>query len=145
MTTLPPRVLLGEDNPQDVYLIHMAFAENGIKPDLVVVNDGGDMLDELGRLTHSTWMPDLIVLDLNLPRHDGLEILAYIGKRDILANVPLVILTSSDSPRDVSAAARLGFHNYIRKPSSLDEFLAIGSIFRTLIESKQCVAGSAAT
>lgn len=142
MTATAPRVLLGEDNPQDVYLIQMAFTESGLAPNLTVLSDGAEMLEELESVSKSDRMPDLIVLDLNLPRHDGLEILAFVRQRDNLSSIPLVILTSSDSPKDVTAASRLGFHNYIRKPSSLDEFLAIGGIFRKLIEKQPLMAES---
>ncbi len=135
MLNSPARILLGEDNPEDVYLIQLAMAEHGIASDLQVASHGAEMLQVLtARMEHGP-APDLIILDLNLPRHDGIEILTYIRQRELLAHVPVVILTSSDSPNDTRAAARLGANEYIRKPSSLSEFMAIGGIFRALLEN----------
>lgn len=134
MSRPPACILLGEDNPEDVYLIQLAIAEHGIASDLHVARHGAEMLQALKVRLETSAMPDLILLDLNLPRHDGLEILAFIRQRDDFAEVPVVILTSSDSPNDTRAAARLGANEYIRKPSSLDDFLAIGATLRSLLE-----------
>lgn len=126
----PAHILLGEDNPADVYLIRQALEENGISYNLQVAVHGGELIEVVGR---ATCVPDLIVLDLNLPRHEGLEILKLIRGNHEFSRVPVVILTSSDSPKDRIAASALGADCYIRKPSSLDEFMAIGKTFQTLL------------
>jgi two-component system, chemotaxis family, response regulator Rcp1 len=132
------RILLGEDNPADVYLIRQALEENGVKYTLNVASHGGEMVSALNR----TEVPDLIVLDLNLPRYDGLEILKLIRDNRCLSGIPVVILTSSDSPGDRVAASQLGAACYIRKPSRLDEFMAIGQTLQSLLK---CSHSKAAT
>src|SRR5579871_3259813 len=127
----PAEILLGEDNPADVYLIRQALDENGIKYNLRVAIHGGELMEVVANKLSS--IPDLIVLDLNLPRHEGLEVLKLIRGDGDLSHVPVVILTSSDSPKDRVAAAALGADCYIRKPSSLDEFMAIGRTFQDLL------------
>jgi chemotaxis family two-component system response regulator Rcp1 len=127
----PVRILLGEDNPADVYLIRQALEENGITYSLQVAVHGGELMEVMTR--QPSGIPDLIVLDLNLPRHEGLEVLKMIrGSRDY-SRVPVVILTSSDSPKDRVAASALGADCYIRKPSGLEEFMAIGQTLKDLL------------
>jgi CheY-like chemotaxis protein len=135
--SVSPLVFLGEDNPQDVYLIKLAMVEHGIDCDLQVSRHGAEMLQCLAQITESYLAPQLIILDLNLPRHDGLEILSYVRARNDLANIPVVILTSSDSPKDTRAAVQFGATEYIRKPSSLPDFLKIGAVFRSLLYQKE--------
>jgi DNA-binding response OmpR family regulator len=127
----PAEILLGEDNPADVYLIRQALEENGIRYNLRVAIHGGELMEVVAN--KPAQVPDLIVLDLNLPRHEGLEILKLIRDNLELSRVPVVILTSSDSPKDRVAASALGADCYIRKPSSLDEFMAIGRTFQNLL------------
>jgi CheY-like chemotaxis protein len=133
-------ILLGEDNAADVYLIRQALEENGVKYTLEVATHGGEMLSALARKRGE--LPDLIVLDLNLPRYDGLEILKLIRDNRDLYKIPVVILTSSDSPKDRVAASQLGADCYIRKPSKLDEFMAIGETLQSLMNGRQRTATS---
>jgi CheY-like chemotaxis protein len=127
-------ILLGEDSPADVYLIRRALQENGVKHTLQVASHGGEMMAAIAK---GNQVPDLVVLDLNLPRHDGLEILKIIRSNSAYKEVPVVILTSSDSPMDRTAASALGADCYIRKPSSLDEFLAIGKTLYSLLDARR--------
>jgi DNA-binding response OmpR family regulator len=131
----PAKILLGEDNPADVYLIRQALEEHGINYSLRVAVHGGELIDVV--CNERSPIPDLIVLDLNLPRHEGLEILKLIRASDDMSRVPVVILTSSDSPKDRVAASALGADLYIRKPSNLDEFMAIGKTFQNLLLSRR--------
>jgi len=131
------RILLGEDNPADVYLIRQALEENGVKYTLEVAAHGGEMIEAVSKRGNA---PDLVVLDLNLPRHDGLEILKLIRDNQDYNGVPVVILTSSDSPRDRTAASLLGAACYIRKPSNLEEFMEIGRTIQSLLRKHHCVA-----
>jgi len=132
-------ILLGEDNPADVYLVREALREHGVDCALRVASDGAEMLRmisseqalaEDGRL-------GLIILDLNLPRHDGSEILQRLHAIRELAHVPVVILTSSDSPRDRLVASQFGAACFLRKPSNLDQFLSLGAVFKDLLEHKK--------
>jgi CheY-like chemotaxis protein len=130
-----PEVLLADDNPSDVYLIREALREHSVDCVLRVVSDGKDAL---GVISGETGSPDagsisLIILDLNLPRHDGIEILQKLRESVTLGHVPVVVLTSSDSPRDRILANELGATRYLRKPSNLDEFLGLGAIFKDLL------------
>jgi chemotaxis family two-component system response regulator Rcp1 len=127
-------ILLAEDNPADVYLIRLALSEHGVDCKMRVVSDGRDLLriitgEELGPETKNL---ELIILDLNLPRHDGIEILERLRDTD-LAHVPVVVLTSSDSPRDRQLATSLGAARFLRKPSGLEQFLSLGAVFKDLL------------
>lgn len=122
-------ILLAEDNPADVYLLREALTlQNATGVTLAVVNDGEEALDYIhrrGKFADAV-APDLIVLDLNLPKSDGSDVLRSVREQADLSTTPVVILTSSDSPRDRAAIEKLGADQYITKPSDLDAFLALG-------------------
>jgi chemotaxis family two-component system response regulator Rcp1 len=132
-------ILLGEDNPADVYLVREALREHGVDCALRVASDGAEMLrlisseDALAAAQHL----GLIILDLNLPRHDGSEILQRLRETRELAQVPVVVLTSSDSPRDRLVAREFGAACFLRKPSNLEQFLSLGAVFKDLLERKK--------
>ena len=129
-----PSILVAEDNPADVYLIRAALEEHGIDLPLLVAADGREVLQIICRLegVDDTQL-NLIILDLNLPRHDGIEILQRLRGSERLAHIPVVVLTSSDSPRDRILASELGAASYLRKPSSLEQFLGLGAVFKELL------------
>jgi CheY-like chemotaxis protein len=122
-------IFLAEDNPADVYLLKEALGSGTPDPvEVVVAHDGEEAMDfvcQRGRFQGYA-APDLIVLDLNLPKSDGSDVLRCIRETVRLQGIPVVILTSSDSPRDRAAAQRLGADSYLTKPSDLDAFLALG-------------------
>jgi len=128
-------ILLAEDSPADVYLIREALREHGVDATIRVASDGREVLQLICPDNADTAVPrlDLIILDLNLPRHDGIEILERLRGSAQLARVPVVVLTSSDSPRDQKVANQLGATCYLRKPSSLDQFLALGEVLKKLL------------
>jgi CheY-like chemotaxis protein len=130
-----PEVLLADDNPSDVYLIREALREHAVDCLLRVVTDGKDALGVIAGETGDaeTGNISLIILDLNLPRHDGIEILQKLRESAWFDHVPVVVLTSSDSPRDRVLAGQLGATRYLRKPSSLEEFLSLGAVFKELL------------
>ena len=133
------RILLAEDNPADVYLIREALSVNGgADIEVVVVADGEEALDYVcHRNQHeNSQAPDLIVLDLNLPKSDGGDVLKTIRGNSDMASIPVVVLTSSDSPKDRQAIEKLGADMYLTKPSELDAFLDIGSILLRLAQEK---------
>ena len=129
-----PEILLAEDNPADVYLIREALREHGVNAGVRVASDGREVLKILCPEDKHEAVPrlDLIILDLNLPRHDGIEILEQL-RRSVLSAVPVAVLTSSDSPRDQKIANQLGATCYLRKPSSLEQFLALGGVLKELL------------
>ena len=128
------RIVLIEDNPADVYLIRTALDEHGMLYDLQVVSDGRQCVSLIDcyRQGGTPKIPDLFVLDLNLPTHDGTAILRMIKETPALSKVPVAILTSSESPKEKAAAEALGADRFIRKPIELEEFLRIGGIFKTM-------------
>ena len=134
-----PEVLLADDNPSDVYLIREALREHSVDCDLRVVSDGKAAMRAVSGETGDTDIGSLalIILDLNLPRHDGIEILQKLRESAAFEHIPVVVLTSSDSPRDRVLANQLGATRYLRKPSSLDEFLSLGAIFKDLLGQSQ--------
>jgi len=129
-------ILLAEDNPADVYLIREALREHGVEEVVRVASDGREVLRLISPAEGDPPVPalSLIILDLNLPRHDGIEILEQLRGTRLMAEVPVVVLTSSDSPRDQRIANELGATCYLRKPSSLDQFLALGSVLKSLLD-----------
>ena len=126
------RILLAEDNPADVYLLREALGPQANEIEICVVSDGEQALDYVTRKGEfgSTQIPDLVVLDLNLPKSDGSDVLRCIRETKEYEGVPVVVLTSSDSPRDRKVIESLGASCFITKPSDLDAFLSLG---RTLL------------
>jgi CheY-like chemotaxis protein len=120
-------ILLAEDEPADAHLIKVAIAENHILADLHHVVDGREALDYLQRqgerFAHSP-RPDLILLDLNMPRMDGREFLAAIKQLPDLRDIPVVVVTTSEVERDVVASYGLGAAGYITKPVDVGQFMA---------------------
>ena len=112
-------ILLVEDNQGDVRLVREALA--GL-PDSIDLSVEGDGLGAMHRLQGTARKPDLILLDLNLPRMDGRSFLGWIKADPVLRRIPVVVLTTSDAPRDVSEAYDLHANCYLVKPSSLDDF-----------------------
>ncbi|MDY6833612.1 MAG: response regulator [Chloroflexota bacterium] len=125
----PVEILLVEDNPGDVRLTQEAFKEGGVKNNLHVAKDGVDALDFLRRngKYESAVRPDIILLDLNLPRKDGREVLAEIKEDAALRRIPVVVLTTSRSETDVMRVYDLHANCYIPKPVELDEFMKVVS------------------
>ena len=136
-------ILLAEDNPADVYLIQETLKEHGVAHPLQVAADGREVLDLIiGQADEAAGRFGLIILDLNLPRHDGIEILERLKASSTLSHVPVVVLTSSDSPRDRQVATQLGARHYLRKPSSLEDFLNLGAVFKELLTENRTLGAS---
>lgn len=132
MPDRPFKILLVEDNPADVFLIEEALRTHDVTFDLTWFNDGEQAIEMLQSTDHSA-VPDMVLLDLNLPKVDGKEVLAQIRGMSSFENTPVAILTSSDSPRDREETKRLGASCYIKKPPTLDEFLAVGGIIKSML------------
>lgn len=120
-------ILLIEDNYGDIRLTQEAFKEGKVKNRLSVVQDGVDALSFLRREGQyaDAPRPDLILLDLNLPRKDGREVLADIKADPSLRRIPVVILTTSEMEEDVLRSYELHANCYITKPVDLDKFIAV--------------------
>jgi chemotaxis family two-component system response regulator Rcp1 len=130
------RALLIEDNPADVYLIREALKEELVHFDLEILDNGEAALTWVDRFTNkSAQRPDIILLDLNLPRCDGKEVLQKLSQMPGGQGAPVVIMTSSDSPADQEDCLSLGATCYFRKPSDLSEFMKIAGVIKNLLRS----------
>jgi CheY-like chemotaxis protein len=129
-------IVLVEDNPGDVVMIREALYEYEIRSELTVVFDGEKAFQLFDRLDRDRMRcPDLVLLDLKLPKRDGHEVLEHMRASIQCAHVPVVIVTSSNAPEDRDKAAKLGATRYIRKPHRLDEFIQIGAVLKELLTS----------
>jgi CheY-like chemotaxis protein len=134
MTTepAPARIVLVEDDPNDVYLVERTLQETGLKYELTRYADGDSALQALDNDTGLR--PDLVLLDLNLPRVDGISVLKAIRQRPRLVGIPVGILTSSASRADRHRVELIGADRYIPKPVLLDEFMReVGGAIRELL------------
>jgi CheY-like chemotaxis protein len=120
-------VLLVEDDPGDVVLIQEAFADNKVRNRLHTVSDGVDALRFLRREGEFAGAPrpDLILLDLNLPRKDGREVLAEVKTDEDLQQIPVVVLTTSKLEEDVLRSYKLHANAYVTKPVDFDRFIEV--------------------
>ncbi|HEX5664412.1 MAG TPA: response regulator [Xanthomonadaceae bacterium] len=121
-------ILLVEDNPDDVELTRIAFSEAQLDSRLEVVRDGVEALDYLfARGAHAgrdpAKLPSIVLLDLNLPKVDGREVLQAIRANEATRSLPVVVLTTSTEPFDVDASYALGANSYIRKPVDFEQFV----------------------
>jgi len=133
-------ILLVDDNPGDVRLTLEACKEGSVLNNFTVMKDGVEALAYLRRQTQyaNSVQPDLILLDLKLPRKQGREVLAEIKADERLMKIPVVVLTSSASEEDIARAYRRHANCYITKPVDLDQFLrvvhSIESFWLTLVK-----------
>jgi two-component system, chemotaxis family, response regulator Rcp1 len=120
-------ILLVEDNPSDVVLTRIAMKQCKIANQMHVAGDGVEALAFLRREGKHAGAPrpDLILLDLNLPRMDGRQLLAAVKQDDSLRSIPIVVLTSSDAERDVMKSYALHANAYVTKPLDMGEFIRI--------------------
>ncbi|HET6508736.1 MAG TPA: response regulator [Baekduia sp.] len=123
----PIEVLLVEDDPGDVLLIREAFEYNKVHNNLNVVTDGEQALDYLRRQGEhaDAARPDLVLLDLNLPRKDGREVLAEVKQDADLRTIPIVVLTTSEAEEDVLKSYQLHANAYVTKPVDFERFVSI--------------------
>ncbi|WP_369212188.1 response regulator [Streptomyces flavofungini] len=122
----PVDVLLVEDDPGDELMTREAFEDNKIGNTLHVVRDGEEALDFLYRRGAHTEAPrpDLILLDLNLPKYDGRQVLERIKSDADLTDIPVVVLTTSAAEEDILRSYKLHANAYVTKPVDLDQFIA---------------------
>ena len=121
----PIEILLVEDNPGDVRLTKEALREAKVRNRLHVAGDGIDALDMLRADGDGRVRPDIILLDLNLPRKDGREVLADLKSDPELRRIPVVVVTTSEAEQDVLRSYDLHANCYITKPVDLEQFLQV--------------------
>lgn len=127
MARAKPFILLVEDNPDDVELTLRVFQKHHLMNDVVVVSDGVEALDFL--LCRNEYasrdaadVPQLILLDVNLPRLNGIEVLRELRRNESVKTIPVVMLTTSKEQRDIVESYTGGANSYVRKPVSFEEF-----------------------
>jgi CheY-like chemotaxis protein len=124
---LPIEVLLVEDDPGDVLMTQEAFEEHKVRNNLTVVSDGEEALTYLrreGKYADAP-RPDLVLLDLNLPRIDGREVLAKIKEDEDLRRIPVVVLTTSQLDEDIVRSYSLHANAYVTKPVDFERFITV--------------------
>lgn len=140
---LPKRILLVEDAAKDVELTCAVLEEQKLKHDLVVARDGGEALDYLYRRgkfsARGPGNPDVVLLDIKMPRVNGLEVLQRIKADPQLHSIPVVMLTSSREEKDVKSSYAMGANAYVVKPVNFNEFAealrAVGAFWVSLNET----------
>jgi CheY-like chemotaxis protein len=136
----PAEVLLVEDDPGDEMMTREAFEDNKIQNSLHVVRDGLEALDFLYKrgAYENAPTPDLILLDLNLPKYDGRQVLEKVKSDADLAMIPVVVLTTSAAEEDIMRSYKLHANAYVTKPVDLDQFIAairqIDDFFVTVVK-----------
>lgn len=131
MSTNPPStpitVLLVEDDPGDVLMTREALADSKLLNELAVANDGEEAIEYLRAAadTGTPKKPDLILLDLNLPRIDGRDVLKFVKNDDRLRRIPVVILTTSSAEEDIARSYDLHANAYITKPVDFEQFMEV--------------------
>lgn len=131
----PARIVVVEDNGPDVFLLQRALNQQDLRFELTHLEDGGKALAFIHRegVYADAADPDLILVDLNLPKYDGEDILREIRDAKHLAGVPVCAWSSSQSRRDRALLTELGVARFITKPSGLDQFMEIGKIIKELL------------
>ena len=143
----PIEVLLVEDDPGDELMTREAFEDNKIRNTLHVVRDGLEALDFLYRRGEhaDARTPDLILLDLNLPKYDGRQVLEQIKSDPDLKHIPVVVLTTSSAEEDILRSYKLHANAYVSKPVDLDQFVAairqIDDFFLTVVRLPKAPRG----
>ncbi|MGA3025420.1 MAG: response regulator [Bryobacteraceae bacterium] len=131
----PLSLLLAEDNLPDALFLREAIKAEDLPLEVHIAPDGEQAIDFIARAEKDpdAPCPHVLLLDLNLPKVDGFEVLRRIRASDKWKNIPVLIVTSSDSPADRSEAARLGV-SYFRKPVTYEEFVKVGPVLRQFLK-----------
>jgi CheY-like chemotaxis protein len=126
----PLRILVAEDDPNDILLLQRAFAKTGLVGSVEFVRDGQETIDYLQELKSfdmptDTLMPTLLLLDLKMPRLSGFEVLEWLRQQPRFEKLLVVVFSSSDLPADRNRACALGAHSYLVKPNGSEEFVNV--------------------
>jgi CheY-like chemotaxis protein len=131
--------LLAEDNHADVLLVQEAIELHSVPIDLHIVNDGDQAVKFIERADTDPEAPcpELLILDLNLPKRDGQEVLHRVRASGKCRDIPVLILTSSQLSKDRDELSKLGANRYFRKPSSYDQFMKVGEVVKEILKELQ--------
>ncbi|GAP08980.1 response regulator containing a CheY-like receiver domain and an HTH DNA-binding domain [Bellilinea caldifistulae] len=120
-------ILLVEDNPMDLDLTRRAFSRRRVLNPIEVARDGEEAIDWIRHWDEGAPIPVLVLLDLKLPRVDGLEVLRRYKEHPLYRSIPVVVLTTSEEDRDIETAYRLGANSYIVKPVEFEKFVEVAA------------------
>jgi len=136
-----PCLVVIEDNPADVQLLELALADAGLDCEFTFISDGRQAMDwvHLQATSPDATKPGVIVLDLNLPKHDGIEILEAMHRTG-LGTLPVLVLSSSPSPRDAARVTAFPNARYMTKPVDLDGYATLSAVLRQMIEQPSAAA-----
>ena len=132
----PFEILVAEDNPADVTLVREALKTQGLACALHVAKDGAQAIAFVEALDKNGSGLDLVLLDMHLPKHDGQEILSRLRATERCGQTPVIVMTSSASPRDHEAAERHAALHYFQKPSTLAQFMQLGRIVQDVLDKE---------
>lgn len=133
--TTIPRILYIDDDNDDCLFLSESFAESGNKTNLICASDGEQAINYLNSI-HNEPLPSLIILDLNMPRRDGKQTLSYLKSQPNLADIPVVILSTSENIMDKEVCKRLGAVSYLQKPFHVAGYKEIVKICMPLLKSE---------
>jgi chemotaxis family two-component system response regulator Rcp1 len=131
-------ILLAEDNSMDALVIRQSLVKHAVEHTMLIMQDGQEAIDYVDRTEddETETVPDLLLLDLNLPKRDGREILARVRQNARSYNTPVVIVTSSDSREDRNMARDLGATEYFLKGQNLEEYMKLGGIVKRILSQR---------
>lgn len=140
--TRPYQILLAEDSAADVGIVRIALRDQGLDHVLHVARDGEEAIRfiEKADADRKAPGPDLLLLDMHLPKYDGEEILKCLRSTERFGQVPVIVMTASDAPADHERAQKHAALFYFRKPSRLDEFIQLGVIVRDILTKNKPLA-----
>jgi len=129
-----PKIVVAEDNGPDIYLLREALREHRVECDLLVFEEGAAALAYIFNSSRGEQpLPDLFILDLNLPKVDGRSLLRQLRSLAEFNETPVIVWSSSESPRDREEVARLGAQQHVLKPSTIAEFMHLGGTIKDLL------------
>ena len=136
------KILLAEDNPSDVLLVRHVLQEHHIPNELHVIQDGAEAIRSLSRIGAPNGLPrpDLLLLDMNLPKIDGPQFLSEFRRHPLCGTVPVIVISSSDQPRDRSRVEPFGVTHYFKKPANYDQFLELGLLVKAAVQENSLKA-----
>jgi DNA-binding response OmpR family regulator len=137
MPATAPQIVLIEDNRADVGLIREALEQHDVRCEVIVIDNGEvalKFINEIDAGQHPC--PALVIIDLNLPKKPGREVLQRMRASTVCRDVPVVVLTSSDNEKDKGDVARFAPLHYLIKPSNLDDFMTLGALFRQIVHDR---------
>ena len=132
------QIMLVEDNRSDVLLVRQALAKHQLEHELQVARDGAEALDLLAQMGQpgQAPCPHVLLLDLNLPKVDGPQVLQAFRQHPACGQTPVIVVTSSDASKDRERLNQLGISHYFRKPLDLEAFLQLGAVVREALASR---------